>query len=487
MLNTSGSYTTDPSQYHMIESDEERARREYAGNYTQSLIKNAVEKLSGQPDGVHITSTTTTIIDSESPVEDQTKLNRLVQSDRSSHISDELIYLLDAGSVVSMMPLAPSFETKTFSFRKSAKSEDSSGLRQPSLAQIIESFRSGPGIVGDCVEPTNPDISHYPFAAPFPIGIKLRSRANPLETGSHVISHVEPDSLASEAGIRPGCRLVRINDVLVEDKTHEFVLFFLNYVLRKNSCELVELTVDEPSMESVAASEVASIADTSEMVTTGHDHLRSILSEAAAHLKSTSASSYRAPVGTLDDAHLSVSTPAIYSLASNLSSDPQHGHNNNNLSLYNTQFYSQSIPQSSSTFPALNSTTVVAFSPHAPLASSTSTLDAAPSSHHSSSTGIENLKSIIAQITRIRPDVNANPYEPLRPPRRPDDEYSYSYETSVNIPHHHPTPTVTSELIVQPNIPNLKSIFVEAINSNYEDYVKIRGISYEQKTDCPFF
>lgn len=556
LLNTSSTYTPDASQYHVIDSDEERARREYAGNYTQSLVENAYKKYNAEQEAsssgvvvsdtttaattaepIRISSMTTTILESESPAEDQTKLNRLALSDRNSQISDELIYLLDAStarppSTVMNSSLAGTFETKTFTFRKEPRADDSSvssGVRQPTLAQIIESFRSGSTktVVGDCVEPAAPDMSHYPFAAPFALGIKLAARTNPLDIGSHIVSHVDAGSPADKAGLRPGSQLIRINEVAIEDKTHEFVLFFLNYLLRKNSCDLIELTVKEPvntrsqaqfadTLET-SLSDATSIVETSEMTVTAAAVDAAVLAASRpseSGFKSTSAISYQSP--GQDDAYLSmsVSTPAIYPLASTHSSSssfiapPANTGSHNHLSLNNldknTQLFSQSqsipCPQSTTLPTALTSSSAII----------TSTLTSPSTSSHppptlnlyptaaaatttTTTTGIENLKSIIAQITQINrcEDTAMSTYDALRSatalttafkPPVPDEEYAY--ETSIKIGQYQaqsqsqPEPQVQAKVEpAQQPADNLKFIFTEAINSNYDDYMKIRGIS----------
>ena len=702
-MNTSGSITEPNTQYHELESDQERLRREYAGNYTQSLVQNAYQQVLGeqeqqaekksdekkeekleeekkeeiklekekdkestdddisstivssseqqppptsaaetapppprpvspppQPDettktttnispSTILTSTTTTIIESDEAhipsVEDQTKiLNRLVSSDRTSQISDELYYLLDlinttssttsvtiepSSGVSSHSFAASSYETKTYTFHKEIKPEQSeeSALKQPSLAQIMESFKSSSstssGFVGDCIDSVS-DLNKYPYAAPFALGIKLRPRAHPLEVGSHVISQIESNSPAFEAGMRAGSRLVRINEISCEDKTHEFVLFFLNYVLRKNSCDRIELTVDEPSQilaapetttayysssqpqqsstlsfsydqntlvnenDANSVSDATSIAEASEIVglTGGHTHLRSIMSEAASYsnnlLKSTSSSSYYTHTQTVPSSYieatanssssppyLSVSTPAIYSTDNSAA---------NNLSLYNTQSSyinaAYNIPPeqttSTSVLPsALNtnttSTSVSYYAPYtttttttAPLTSTSSTVLSnanAPTTtssmlHHpsvisssstSSTSGIENLKSIIEQITRIKhestPTYVTTAYVVPTPSTSDNQTAKYyddaEYETSIKISNvetaaqsayqpYQPQPTSStfqpyqspqSELIYQTsNVDNLKTIFSEAINSNYNDYIRTRGILTHSKT-----
>lgn len=592
------------------------------------------------PPPIHITSTTTTIIDSESPVEDQNKLDRLVSSDKSSRIADELIYLIDAPRSSSSTSLtisdSYSFETRRFSFRKERNPDEAMSGRQPSLSEIMENFRSGRygPLIGDCIDPSSSSsgidgggdsMSQYPFAAPFPLGIKLRPRAHPLETGSHTISHVETGSMAHAAGIKPGSRLVRINEIAVEDKTHEFVLFFLNYVLRKNSCELIELTVEEPVAEIAPTTTVnrgnstsllsisennnnnrhqgstrddnsiiSNVSSSSETFVntmgSGRDNLRSIMSEAAQHnnhLKSSSSytgrpvtsSAYAGPAGSdtvtnmTSAIDLSVSTPAIYTtstMANNPNYNNNYYNNNNttavaatttiaatspinnttsttghNLSLYNLNNTTQPPPPSSSsthyyysqsTLPTTTTTTSLPPPPHSstatlpsaytstyttmtsvqPAATLTSTGGAVPpsSSSSSSSTGIENLKSIIAQITRINQEATTtimgvntshsydpNPYDALRaattlttsfksssPPMPARSQVyptsgveEYHYETSIKIGgsgessyQQASTSQPPSQQQQQPD--HLKLIFTEAINSNYDEYMKSRGI-----------
>ena len=79
----------------------------------------------------------------------------------------------------------------------------------------------------------------------YPLGIKLKQKLNLKETGNHIISYVEPHSIADQAGVRPNSILIKLNEVNCEDKTQDFVLFYLNYLLRKNNCYKIELLLHE--------------------------------------------------------------------------------------------------------------------------------------------------------------------------------------------------------------------------------------------------
>ncbi len=90
------------------------------------------------------------------------------------------------------------------------------------------------------------DTEKVRFDRPFSIGINLALKSNPLEVGNHLIDRVEAGSASEKAGLKVNSKLVKINEVGCEDKTHEFVMFYLNYVLRKTDIRTVELVVKEP-------------------------------------------------------------------------------------------------------------------------------------------------------------------------------------------------------------------------------------------------
>jgi len=146
------------------------------------------------------------------------------------------------------------FIHKMFVFKKSLNTEKLALKRQimkslnredldledlSSLSEISE--LTGSDSLADTIDPDK-----VRFDRPFSIGVHLDSKANPLEVGNHVIDRVEAGSASEKAGMRVNSKLVRINEVGCEDKTHEFVMFYLNYVLRKADIETVELVVKEP-------------------------------------------------------------------------------------------------------------------------------------------------------------------------------------------------------------------------------------------------
>lgn len=133
------------------------------------------------------------------------------------------------------------FIKKLFIFKKTAS--DQSDDKQSSLAQIIKNLNKDPE--SDQTEPES-QSSTPAYAPPYPIGIRLKTKTNQLEIGNHIISAVEPGSPADIAGLKVNSRLDKLNDVTCDDKTHEFVIFYLNYILRKNTCQSIEMIVDEP-------------------------------------------------------------------------------------------------------------------------------------------------------------------------------------------------------------------------------------------------
>jgi hypothetical protein len=136
------------------------------------------------------------------------------------------------------------FIKKLFIFKKYALNETDG--KQTSLAQIIKNLNKEPN--SEEQEADTQQTNAPAYAPPFPIGIKLKTKTNPLEIGNHVISTVESNSPADLAGLKVSSRIHKLNDVICDDKTHEFVLFYLNYILRKNTCHSIEMIVDEPFM-----------------------------------------------------------------------------------------------------------------------------------------------------------------------------------------------------------------------------------------------
>ena len=144
------------------------------------------------------------------------------------------------------------FIKKLFIFKKQdrAANETESKL---SLAQIIKNLNKDSQSGADDVESAAADTdtsaastSAAAYAPPYPVGIRLKTKSNPLEIGNHIISTIEKGSPADLAGVKVNSRLHKLNDVTCDDKTHEFVLFYLNYILRKNTCHSIEMIVDEP-------------------------------------------------------------------------------------------------------------------------------------------------------------------------------------------------------------------------------------------------
>ena len=92
------------------------------------------------------------------------------------------------------------------------------------------------------------------YAPPFQLGVRLAPKSNPLVIGDHIIAHVDVDSLADKAGVKVNSKIIQLNETDCRDKTHEFTLFYLNYLLRKNSCQSIEMTLAEPISISISNS-----------------------------------------------------------------------------------------------------------------------------------------------------------------------------------------------------------------------------------------
>ncbi|RNA16983.1 antigen -like protein [Brachionus plicatilis] len=214
-------------------SDEEEQRRQLAGNYTNSLIYN---------------------VSNETPADkDKSDDSFTLSSHKAKPLSDDLLHLIDASSDQSGSSDHVYFKRKSYLFEKEGEPTEP-GYKQPSLAQIIQSLNRGLDL--SLSESSEANSMQESYAPPYSIGIRLRQKHSPLEIGDHVISHVEPGGLADKAGVKKNSRLVSINDTSCDDKTHEFVVFFLNYVLRKNSCTKIVLGVEEPvRLEQIASKE----------------------------------------------------------------------------------------------------------------------------------------------------------------------------------------------------------------------------------------
>ena len=184
--------------------DLEKARREFAGNYSNSLVFNAFNRL----------------ITDESRIVKPTPITTTPLTLNKIQIADELTYLLDERSPAlnsSFTDLDESkFVRKTYVINK---------MTEPSFISARDNGQ---------------------LFSPFPLGFKIRKKEDLRDTGDHVISYVEPSSPAERVGIKPNSRLVKINEITCDDKTQDFVLFLLNFLLRKANATSIELTVDEP-------------------------------------------------------------------------------------------------------------------------------------------------------------------------------------------------------------------------------------------------
>lgn len=212
-------------------SDEEEQRKQIAGNYISSLIDNVRNDL----------------------LEDKNKNDDsfVLSSYKAKPLSDDLLHLVDSTSSSYIDESNMYYKQKMYIFEKD-KHLSESEFKQPSLAQIIQSLNKGVDL--SFSESSEAHSMQESYAPPFSIGIRLRQKANALEIGNHVISYVEPNSLADKANLEANSRLLSINDTPCDDKTHEFVLFFLNYVLRKKSCDKITLCVEHPvRLEQVAS------------------------------------------------------------------------------------------------------------------------------------------------------------------------------------------------------------------------------------------
>lgn len=207
-------------------SDEEEQRKLIAGNYINSLIDNVRNEL---------------LIEKNKNDE-----SFVLSSYKAKPLSDDLLHLIDSTSFnkndhndeTNMY-----YKRKVYIFEKEEHSIESD-YKQPSLAQIIQSLNKGLDL--SLSESSEGNSMQESYAPPFSIGIRLRQKLNALEIGNHVISYVEPDSLADKANLKKNSRLLSINETTCDDRTHEFVVFFLNYVLRKKSCSKITLCVEEP-------------------------------------------------------------------------------------------------------------------------------------------------------------------------------------------------------------------------------------------------
>jgi hypothetical protein len=225
-------------------SEFERQRREFAGNYSTSLVYNVYKELnmSRHKDDENSTSSTTK--------------NEI--SNELKHLVDDISLSQKDESVVDVITTTidddlNQYAEKMYIFTKQLSKEQLE-VKQPTLAQIIKNLHKEKFDIETSNNSNNEesnsssiqkDISTGDTPA-FSLGIKLKSKTQPTDVGNHSISYIEPDSIAARAGMKINSKIIKINDIFCEDKTHEFVLFFLNYILRKNSCEKIEITVREP-------------------------------------------------------------------------------------------------------------------------------------------------------------------------------------------------------------------------------------------------
>ena len=151
----------------------------------------------------------------------------------NSKLSDDLKYLLDE-RVVSLKQGQQTehdetrYVRKQYVFNKLATNNQNN----PALLFLLNSSDSSSKILNL--------VSDY-----YPLGIKLKQKQNLKEIGSHIINYVEPHSFADQAGLKSNSFLIKLNEVNCEDKTQDFVLFYLNFLLRKINCYKIELLIDE--------------------------------------------------------------------------------------------------------------------------------------------------------------------------------------------------------------------------------------------------
>ena len=214
-------------------SEEDRlARIQFAGNYTSTLVLNAYNKYKLENSSEY-------------------KITPMPLSDDLKHLLDaEQLTESDLASAQLVVHDYSSYNHKKFSFNKQLTQEQLE-VKQPTLAQIIEclaqkKLNKANEEHDESAKSEQCDEQSHLYNAPYSLGLRLKSKQSPLEIGNHVISRVEPKSVAEEAGIKANSVIIKINDVNCEDKTHEFVLFYLNYLLRKNACSTIELVIAEP-------------------------------------------------------------------------------------------------------------------------------------------------------------------------------------------------------------------------------------------------
>ncbi|CAF0708112.1 unnamed protein product, partial [Brachionus calyciflorus] len=239
-----GTYVPDDIQYDSSSqiSDEDEQRRLFAGNYTNSLVFNVYKDMVTKEQNEYQNSSE---ISSKIKPLSSDLLHLIDQKDRHDDDNDK--------------PLESDiyFKKKIYVFEKEDTLNESVSIKQPTLAQIIQNLNKGIDLSSSLDSTTESNSSQeLSYAPAFSIGIRLKQKQNPLEIGNHVISFVEPNSLADKAGLKINSKLITINDTSCDDKTHEFVAFFLNYLLRKATCNKIVLMVEEPiKLEQIANKE----------------------------------------------------------------------------------------------------------------------------------------------------------------------------------------------------------------------------------------
>ena len=290
------------------EEELDRQRREFAGNYSDSLVFNALyDKSLGEKRHEHKSNS----LSSTSVATSTYKINSLPISDELKHLltnqekvpteeeeeeKEQKVNILDEKQQ-HVQENEKNYVLKTFLFEKNLTKEQLENNKQPTLAQIIEalnrekshllSINASNNSSNNNSDEANASISSAnnnnstcltsaaPYAPPFQLGLRLKTKANPLDIGHHVIAHVEPESLAEKAGVRVHSKIIKLNETDCQDKTHEFTLFYLNYLLRKNSCKSIEITVLEPPPPLVNSNNVEQMT----VVVEENSNLKSIIKE----------------------------------------------------------------------------------------------------------------------------------------------------------------------------------------------------------------
>ena len=80
----------------------------------------------------------------------------------------------------------------------------------------------------------------------FLIGIRLKRKKNVHEIGQHLISKIESESYAAKERMRDNCYLLKLNEIFCENKTHEFVVSYLSYLIDNENIKTIKIFVYEP-------------------------------------------------------------------------------------------------------------------------------------------------------------------------------------------------------------------------------------------------